>query len=264
MAAQPSISTLNRWANPPSDLETLEQWQPNPGTVAATADQLVWHHPFTQYLLRDPIYNASRPHLKIPAEMRAQNLTGGTLVGEDMIPSPPLTFVTDDGSELVSFTYVGPSLCGHPGIVHGGLLATLLDEGLARCCFPALPNKVGVTASLKIDYRAPTKAGQVVVLRAWTTKVEGRKAWVKGRLETLSDPDKWTEAWESGEFAQRGGVGKDGGAVVLVEAEALFVEPKGAANMPKLYAPTGDGSRVKVTADGHVHGTVDSTGSGSK
>jgi 3'-phosphoadenosine 5'-phosphosulfate synthase len=48
-----------------------------------------------------------------------------------------------------------------------------------------------------------------MVLRAWTTKVEGRKAWVEGRLETL--------------------VGEGEKAVVLVEASALFIEPRQAA-----------------------------------
>jgi hypothetical protein len=86
------------------------------------------------------------------------------------------------------------------------LLATLLDEGLARCCFPALPNKIGVTANLNIDYRAPAMANQYVALRAETIQVEGRKAWVEGRIETL--PADGTEP------------------VVLVEAKALFIEPK--------------------------------------
>jgi acyl-coenzyme A thioesterase PaaI-like protein len=116
----------------------------------------------------------------------------------------------------VQISYIGQALCGHPGIVHGGLLATLLDEGLARACFPALPNKVGVTASLKIDYRVPCPANSYLVLKAETTKVEGRKAWVKGWIELLADDD--------------------GDGTKLVEAEALFIEPKGAANMARVYS----------------------------
>jgi acyl-coenzyme A thioesterase PaaI-like protein len=110
---------------------------------------------------------------------------------------------------MVSLMYLGSDVCGHPGIVHGGLLATILDEGLANCCFPALPNKVAVTANLNIDYRAPAMANNYVALRAETVKVEGRKAWVEGRIETLPLD------------------GKD--PVVLVEAKALFIEPKQAA-----------------------------------
>lgn len=95
------------------------------------------------------------------------------------------------------------------GIVHGGLLATILDEGLARCCFAALPNKIGMTANLNINYRAPAQAGAFVVLRAVTTKVEGRKAWVEGRIETL--------------------VGEGETPLVLADASALFIEPRQAA-----------------------------------
>ena len=156
--------------------------------------------------------------MKIPEPMRPHNFTGGTLLGPDKIEVPPLNFAntTAELPSLISISYLGPSLCGHPTIIHGGLLATLLDEGLARACFPALPNKVGVTASLKIDYKKPCPAASYVVLRAETTKVEGRKAWVKGWIELLG------EGVESGER--------------LVEAEALFIEPRGAKNMARIYS----------------------------
>lgn len=112
---------------------------------------------------------------------------------------------------MVCIFYVGNNLSGHPGVVHGGFLATMLDEGLARCAFPALPNKVGVTASLSINYRKPTMAGQYLILVANTTKVEGRKAWANGVIEPLED----YETKEPGTPIQP-----------LVEAEALFIEPK--------------------------------------
>jgi acyl-coenzyme A thioesterase PaaI-like protein len=219
MAAAPvvssAVSTATAALDPPTDAETLTLFTPSTAEAAAIEEQ-IFNHPVTKALFADEKYIASRPHLKIPEALRAQNLTGGTLLGPDKIAVPPLQFTTEDGSSFVSLQWLGPALCGHPGIVHGGLLATLLDEGLARCCFPALPNKVAVTASLKVDYKKPTMAGQVVVLRAETTKVEGRKAWVRGWLETLADREKGEEP------------------VVLVEAEALFVEPRGADKMKRI------------------------------
>lgn len=112
--------------------------------------------------------------------------------------------------------HLGENLCGHPGIVHGGLLATLLDEGLARCCFAALPEKVGVTASLSIEYRAPAVVNSFYVLVAETVQHEGRKAWVEGRIERLA---------LDGEGHGEG----EGGGEVVVEAKALFVQPRAAA-----------------------------------
>lgn len=147
--------------------------------------------------------------------MRPHNLTSGTLSGPDKIVVPPFAWAEDGGKSLVTICYLGKDLCGHPGIVHGGLLATLLDEGLARCCFPALPNKMAMTASLTLNYRKPAKADGYVVMRARTVKVEGRKAWVEGRIETL--------------------VSEGEEPSILVEAEALFIEPKNAATLARLY-----------------------------
>ena len=143
--------------------------------------------------------------MRQPLAQRKHSLTAGTLLGPGKIPVPPLAF-TKEGEEIVVLLYLGTELCGHVGMVHGGMLGTLVDEGLARACFAALPNKIGVTANLNINYRSPTKAGSYVVLKAKTQKVEGRKAWVEGRIEALGEDD------EPG--------------TVLVEATALYIEPK--------------------------------------
>ena len=215
MAAAPAAPAVSGLMTPPSDAETLALFTPESDNAAAI-DDYIKSHPLAVSLRANPTLIEARPHMKFPPAMRARSLTAGTLLGDNKMAVPPLAFQDKDAPlpSLVSIVHLGPALCGHPGIVHGGLLATLLDEGLARACFPALPNKVGVTASLKIDYRKPCPADSYVVLRAETTKVEGRKAWVKGWIELLG------EGTEQGEK--------------LVEAEALFIEPRGAANMPKI------------------------------
>ncbi|GAB1739395.1 hypothetical protein NU219Hw_g4355t1 [Hortaea werneckii] len=217
MSAAPAADTINGFVNPPTDAETLTLYSAPTPTEHAINDHILTH-PLSVRLRAQEGMTESRPHLKIPESMRPHNLTGGTLLGEDKIAVPPLMFADKDAAlpTLTSISYLGPALCGHPGIVHGGLLATLLDEGLARACFPALPNKVGVTASLKIDYRVPCPAGSYVVLKAQTTKVEGRKAWVKGWIELLGEGDAE--------------------GTKLVEAEALFIEPKNAASMARVYS----------------------------
>ncbi|TKA72058.1 hypothetical protein B0A55_06663 [Friedmanniomyces simplex] len=217
MASAPAAETINGFVNPPTDAETLTLYQPATPSAIEVNDHIV-NHPLAVHLRKRPGMTESRPHLKIPPAMRPHNLTGGTLLGEGKIEVPPLTFQDTKAElpELVQFSYVGPALCGHPGIIHGGLLATMLDEGLASACFPALPNKVGVTASLKIDYRVPCPADSYVVLKAQTTRVEGRKAWVKGWIELLGEDD--------------------GEGTKLVEAEALFIEPRSAKTMARVYS----------------------------
>lgn len=215
MSAAPAAETVNGYVNPPTDAETLDLFHPSTPSEEEI-DSHILKHPLAVSLRQNPEMVESRPHMRIPPAMRPHNLTGGVLAGPGRIEVPPLNF-NEKHAELpsmVQIMYVGESLCGHPGIVHGGLLATVLDEGLARACFPALPNKIGVTASLKIDYRTPCPAGSYVVLKAQTTKVEGRKAWVKGWIEILGD-------------------GVESSGVKVVEAEALFIEPRGAKGMAK-------------------------------
>lgn len=217
MASAPAAEVVNGYLHSPSDAETLELFQPATPTSAEINDHII-NHPLAKKLRSQPNITESRPHLKIPESMRSHNLTSGPLSGENKIEVPPLMFNHEE-TELPSSTqlyYLGKALCGHPGIVHGGLLATLLDEGLARACFPALPNKIGVTASLKLDYKHPCPGDSYVVLKAETIKVEGRKAWVKGWIEMLGDDEEGT-------------------GVKVVEAEALFIEPRHAAHMQKLY-----------------------------
>jgi 3'-phosphoadenosine 5'-phosphosulfate synthase len=198
----------------PTDEETLTMYNPE-DEFCREIDQHITNSALAQKLRQDPRFKEARPHLKIPEAVRSHNLTGGTLSGPGKIVVPPYIWNEEGGKSMVSIFYLGTELSGHPGIVHGGLLATMLDEGLARCCFPALPNKVGVTANLQINYRKPTLAGQFLVLRATTTKVDGRKAWVEGWIESLEGPE--------GEEPEK-----------LVEATGLFVEPKHAKVLSKL------------------------------
>lgn len=212
MSASPAAETVNGYINPPTDADTLHLYHPLTPSEEEINEHIL-NHPLSVSLRSQTGMIESRPHMRIPPAMRPHNLTAGVLAGEGKIEVPPLSF-NDKEAEMptmVQIMYFGDSLCGHPGIVHGGLLATMLDEGLARACFPALPNKIGVTASLKIDYRVPCPAGSYVVLKAYTEKVEGRKAWVKGWIELLGE--------------------KDGSGTKVVEAEALFIEPKNAKSL---------------------------------
>jgi acyl-coenzyme A thioesterase PaaI-like protein len=188
-----------------TDEESLKIYQPSePKQVEI--EEYISNHPLTQSLRSNSAFSESRPTMKIKEEYRHASLTSGVLAGPGRIEVPPYSWSEEGGKSLVSIMYLGEELCGYPGVVHGGLLATLLDEGLARCCFPALPNKLGMTASLTVNYRKPSMAQQYIVLKGKTVKVEGRKAWVEGHIETLP---------QNGEEP-----------VVLVEASALMIEPK--------------------------------------
>lgn len=148
-----------------------------------------------------PAWRESRPYSA--AEPGPHSFSGSTLRGPGKFAVPPLVFTSRDNKQGVFVLHLGDHMCGHEGIVHGGLLATLCDEALARtvcrlalCCikpslmqrkqaFLSLPSKLGVTANLNVSYRAPTFANQYVVLKTQLVSVKGRKAISKGRIETL-------------------------------------------------------------------------------
>ncbi|KAI0206436.1 Adenylylsulfate kinase-domain-containing protein [Astrocystis sublimbata] len=184
IAFSPAIPIVNDLMNPPTRAESLQMFKPQT-EEERRANDFINNHPVARDYRSREGFTEVRPHMTIPKAYRATHLTGGMLSGPGRIVVPPLVFEEDGGKSMVAISYLGNELCGHPGIVHGGLLATLLDEGLARSCFAALPHGVGVTAKLNINYRSRALADNYVVLRATTTKVEGRKAWVEGRIETL-------------------------------------------------------------------------------
>ena len=205
----------------PTDEESLTLFEP-PDQMSREIDEHIRSCALARQLDNDPDFTCSRPHLKIPEEVRRHNLTGGTLAGPGMIVVPPYIWSERGGKSMVAIFYLGNDVSGYPGLVHGGMLATMMDEGLARCAFPAMPNGVGVTANLQINYRHTTRTAQFLVLRARTIKVEGRKAWAEGWIESL----------------EPAGVGE---AQKLIEATALFVEPRHAK--VSLFLPAVDVGR---------------------
>jgi 3'-phosphoadenosine 5'-phosphosulfate synthase len=214
MAMAPAYEAAAAMLSPPSDDDSLRLFGPEDDDAQAKED-FINSHPLAIFLRGNPDYIESRPHMKIPPSWRKHNLTGGTLIGPGKVVVPPFSWSERSGKDFVQISHVGTDLCGHMGIIHGGFLATMLDEGLARCCFPVLPYNIGMTAKLEIDYKAPAVADQYLVLRATTTKVEGRKAWVEGHIETLPTDEGQQP-------------------VILATARALYVSPRQASVRERL------------------------------
>lgn len=74
----------------------------------------------------------TRPYLNYPEEKRVNSLTAGALRGPGKLALPPLVRAKKDETEALVILHVGRGLCGHDGIIHGGLLATVMDEILGR------------------------------------------------------------------------------------------------------------------------------------
>jgi acyl-CoA thioesterase FadM len=69
---------------------------------------------------------------------------------------------------------------GAPGFVHGGVIATALDDTLGTLL--VVLRRPAVTAKLEVDYRSPAFLGRAYSLEAWIEGVDGRKLRLAGEL----------------------------------------------------------------------------------
>ncbi|CAG8660331.1 7391_t:CDS:2, partial [Cetraspora pellucida] len=142
--------------------------------------------PIVSLLRSDPTFEeGTRPYDHIAPERRSHHFTAGTLQGKGKFAIRHFVFCSTEKMELVVICHVGSDMCGHDGIVHGGLLSTLMDELFSRTVMPFLPDRNGATAYLHVNFRKPLGANQFVVGKSKVTKLEGRKGFVEGTLETL-------------------------------------------------------------------------------
>ena len=72
---------------------------------------------------------------------------------------------------------------GPPGHLHGGIIATILDEAMGK-----VSRKKGIvvlTRRMSIDYLQPVPLGVKLRAIGWPVKVEGRKHFHAGEIRTL-------------------------------------------------------------------------------
>ncbi|KAF7587478.1 hypothetical protein BBP40_007199 [Aspergillus hancockii] len=158
--------------------------------------------PIVQELRDNPDYVESGVYGNYTEDDKKQRLTSGPLEGSRALALQKV-FWNDKEQKAVSVVFLGNGLEGWPTIVHGGALATVIDENLGRVAVRSLPERTAVTANLEIKYRAPVFSGNFYTFHSTIDRERSsdRKAYVTGEVR---DP-----------------VGR-----VCVQASALFVVPK--------------------------------------
>ncbi|KAH8203832.1 hypothetical protein TruAng_002009 [Truncatella angustata] len=152
-----------------------------------------------------------------PSRSRVPNTEGEHVVWSKTLNDPEafsgfLAFCTEPGrpNDLLDhvnvFLSVGNGLQGHPGFLHGGIVAAILDEvsGLLPTINrsrKALPNVSYMTGHLNVVFKRPVRTPETLLATATVSKVQGRRLHVKG---TVQD--------------QKG--------LVLAEADVLFIALK--------------------------------------
>ncbi len=83
----------------------------------------------------------------------------------------------DNGVDEIRCTYlVKESYNGYPGVVHGGILAAMLDEAGGRALMIHDHSRFMMTARLEIRYRQPTPVETELTLIGRVVKDKGRVA----------------------------------------------------------------------------------------
>ena len=72
---------------------------------------------------------------------------------------------------------------GFPGVLHGGILVTLMDESMAWAMW-AKSEALGVTAKMDVRYRRPAPAGVHLLVRARVLTDRGRRLEVESTVST--------------------------------------------------------------------------------
>lgn len=96
-----------------------------------------------------------------------------------------LTFHEDNESIFTDFK-ASKNYCGWDTIVHGGIVATVLDEVIAQAAINQLDGLLTVTAKLSIEFLRPVHEDEVVRARAKTISKEGKRITMEGTIKNLN------------------------------------------------------------------------------
>lgn len=128
------------------------------------------------------------------SEYKQPSLTTHTLARPGGILIKPVIFHNIDTDEGVTIVHVGYKLCGYPFMVHGGIIATLLNETFKRNASLSQATSSNLKDDFKVEnlsilYKAPTFANQFLIVKTRTKEsVENNKKTI--RLESVIENKK--------------------------------------------------------------------------
>jgi uncharacterized protein (TIGR00369 family) len=69
---------------------------------------------------------------------------------------------------------------GPSGYVHGGIIATLLDEAMSKAVRAS--GRTSMTRQMEIDYLRPVPSGAAIRIEGRVVRSEGRKHWTEAKI----------------------------------------------------------------------------------
>jgi acyl-coenzyme A thioesterase PaaI-like protein len=120
-----------------------------------------------------------------------------------------MCFYIDDNKQVVSDTTISDAYQGYPGVVHGGVVAAMLDETAARSVMVTDPNRMMFTGKLTTRYRKPVPVNAPLHLVGEMVRDRGRMAecrsWLYGPDgEVLAEAEALMLAMPDGQMDMTG------------------------------------------------------------
>lgn len=105
-------------------------------------------------------------------------------------------YETDDGRVVARFT-PREEHQGYPGVLHGGITSSVLDEVIGRVCIAE--DRWMVTAKMEVRYRKPIPLSEPLLVVGETVESRGRRLVARGELRL---PDGSVGAEATGVFIE--------------------------------------------------------------
>jgi hypothetical protein len=121
---------------------------PEPGKsgeqfIASQLRNLVEHIPKIKQLSKDPAWESWDAYSNLDEEGRKHHLTSGAMSGTRGL-AVQRVFWNKETGQAVSVIYFGQDLSSWPGVIHGGAIATIVDESLGRVAIRTFPSHTGM------------------------------------------------------------------------------------------------------------------------
>ncbi len=91
-----------------------------------------------------------------------------------------LEFLLAEDGSVVCLPTIPDSFEGPPGYLHGGIIATLLDEIMSKSV--RARGLTAMTRRMEIDYLRPVPSGAQLRMEGRLVRGEGRKHWSEARI----------------------------------------------------------------------------------
>lgn len=126
------------------------------------------------------------------SQLHARPQCGCFVCGQENSRGLRIRFEQQDGGEMCANWLPSPEWEGFAGIVHGGVVSTVLDEAMSKAV--AATRTEALTAELRVRFRHHVASGEIFVIRGWIVKRTRRLIETEASL-TAPDGTEHAHAW---------------------------------------------------------------------